>query len=94
VHMEFCCDRGECSREVNKIKDRSGSCHISASIAVEIPFHAHEEQAKIVIVVLIGVEDVGPVFVQQPGNTGHESLPVGAVDQQNGCVLHLDQLTA
>ena len=40
------------------------------------------------VLVLVGVENVGAVLVEQRGDAGHQALPVRAVDEQNGGVFH------
>ena len=56
--------------------------------ALELPFHPHEEEFGFGILVLIGVRDVGAVAVQQVGDTGHQTFPVGTIDEQNGSIPH------
>ena len=53
---------------------------------LERPLHAHEEQPQILILVLIGVQDVRAVRIQKVGNCGDQALAVGAIDQENGGV--------
>jgi len=50
------------------------------------PFDAHEEQAQLVILVLIGVQDIGAMRIEEVGNGGHQAFPVGTINQQNGSV--------
>ena len=57
-------------------------------LPVQPPLHPHEEQPQLVVLVLVGVQNVGAVFVQQAGDAGHQTLAVRAVDEQNGCVFH------
>ncbi len=59
------------------------------TFSVERPLDAHEKEAQFVVLVLVGVEDVGASLVEQAGDAGHQTLLVRAVDQQNGCVFHL-----
>ena len=42
--------------------------------AVERPFDAHEEEAGFVVLMLIGMDDVGAVLVKHAGNGCHEAL--------------------
>jgi len=42
-----------------------------------------------VIDVLVGVQDVGALLVEDPGDAGHQSLLVGAVDEKNRSVFHV-----
>ena len=39
--------------------------------------------------VLIGVQDIGASFVEQRGDAGHQAAAVGAIDQQNGGIFHV-----
>ena len=48
---------------------------------VQRPLDAHEEQAEVVILVLVGVKNVGAMLVEQAGDAGHQALLVRAVDQ-------------
>src|SRR5262249_39160407 len=50
----------------------------------------HEEEAQLVILMLVGVKNVGAALVKQAGDAGDESLAVGAVDQENCGVFHPD----
>jgi hypothetical protein len=38
--------------------------------------------------VLIGVEDIGAVFVEEIGDGGNKSSTVGGVEQQDGSLVH------
>ena len=49
--------------------------------AFERPFHAHEEEAGFVILMLIGMDDIGAVVVKHPGDSGHEAFTIRAGDQ-------------
>ena len=51
----------------------------SRSKSVQVPLDPHEEQPQVVVLVLIGVEDVGAVGVQKVRDGGDNPLPVGAV---------------
>src|ERR1035441_3228255 len=55
---------------------------------LEIPLHAHEEEAEIGVLMLIGMQDVGAVPVQETGNAGYDALAVGAVNQKNSGIWH------
>ena len=52
----------------------------------ERPFDAHEEKAQLVILVLIGMQDIGGMGIEEIGNGGHQAFPVGTINQQNGSV--------
>jgi len=54
--------------------------------AIERPFDAHEEEAGFVVLMLIGVDDVGAEAVEQAGDRGDQALAVGAVDEADGRV--------
>ncbi len=53
-------------------------------IGFDGPLDAHEEEAEGVVLMLIGVKDVGALRIEQSGYTGDEALLVGAIDEQNG----------
>jgi len=48
---------------------------------VEYPLDPHEEQAGLVILVLVGVDDIGAKPVEQSGNAGDQAFAIGTVDQ-------------
>jgi hypothetical protein len=50
---------------------------------------AHEEETKLDILMLIGVENIGVVLLHQKvGNGGDETFAVGTVDEKNGGFGH------
>jgi hypothetical protein len=55
---------------------------------IERPFDAHKEEASLVVLMLVGVNDVGAVLVQDAGDGGDETFAVGTGDEQNGGILH------
>jgi hypothetical protein len=55
---------------------------------IERPFDAHKEEAGLVVLVLVGVNDVGAVLVQDAGDRGDEAFAVWAGDEQNSGILH------
>ena len=55
---------------------------------LQVPLHAHEEQPEIVVLVLIGVKNVGAVAGQETGNARDDSLAVRAMNQKNGGIWH------
>ena len=71
-------DRGELARELVEVEVEVG----------EVPLDAHEEQAALGVLVLVGVQDVGVVAVEELADGGDDPLAVGAVDEQDGGVLH------
>ncbi len=52
--------------------------------------HAHEEEAELVVLMLVGVENVGAALVEQRRDAGHQALLIRAVDEQNGGIFHVD----
>jgi hypothetical protein len=58
--------------------------------ALEGPFGAHEEEAGLVVLMLIGKQNVGAVAVEEAGDGGDETFPVGSVDEEGGGVLHAE----
>ena len=57
--------------------------------AVQLPLDAHEEEAQVVVDVLVGVQNVRAALVEQPRNARHQALAIGAIDQQNGGIFHV-----
>jgi hypothetical protein len=55
---------------------------------IQAPFDAHEEQAQLVVLVLVGMQNVCTMLVEQPRNAGHESFAIRAIDEQNSGVFH------
>ena len=51
---------------------------------VERPLDAHEEKAELVVLVLIGVQDVCALLIEQAGDARYEAFAVWAVDEQDG----------
>ena len=74
--------------EFLQIEDRRRSVGLLCGIFTKAPLDAHEEEAEIVILVLIGVQDVCSVLVEQPGHTRHQPFTVRAIDEKNGRILH------
>ena len=60
---------------------RKGGAEALEVEAVQLPLHAHEKQAQLMVLVLVGVQDVGATLVEQARNARHQSLAVGAIDQ-------------
>jgi hypothetical protein len=52
----------------------------------EREFDTHEEQREFVVLMLVGVKNVGVVVEQEVGDRGHQTLAVWAGDQQDGGV--------
>ncbi len=83
AHSQFAGERGKLRLKGFQIKALRRSSAVCKS-----PFDTHEEEAQFVVLVLVGVEDVGAAFVEHSGNASHQALPVRAVDEQNGGVFH------
>jgi len=50
----------------------------------QVPLDAHQEQAHLVVNVLVGLQDVHAVLKDKIRNARHQPFPVGARNQQNG----------
>ncbi len=48
------------------------------------PLDTHEEEAELVVLVLVGVQDVGSLIVEKRGDARDEAFLVRAIDQENG----------
>ncbi len=70
-------------------KGREGGFESVEVEAVERPLHAHEEQAEVVVDVLVGVQDIGAALVEKPRHARHKAFAIGAVDQKNSGIFHL-----
>ena len=70
-------------------RDAAGLCVRKTGTAVrQAPLDAHEEEAQFVVLVLVGVEDVGAAFIEQRRDARHQALAVRAIDEQNGGIFH------
>ena len=58
--------------------------------AIERPFDAHEEKGCFVILMLVGMDDVGAVLVEHAGDAGDKTFAIGAVDEQNSGLCHAE----
>src|SRR5580658_5411223 len=56
--------------------------------SVQRPLDAHKKEPSIVILMLVGVNDVRSVTVQKASDPGDEALAVRAGDQHDGGVFH------
>src|ERR1019366_4504015 len=56
---------------------------------VQRPFHAHEKQPGFMVLMLIGVRDVRAIAVKEACHSRHQTLTVGTVDKENGCISHV-----
>ena len=52
--------------------------------AVQLELHAHKKQARVLVAVLVGVQDVRPTVVEHSRNARNKPLAVRAIDQKNG----------
>lgn len=50
------------------------------------PLDAHKKQAEFIILMLVGMQDIGAVGVEKLGYGGDQSFAVGAIDEQDGSV--------
>ena len=53
----------------------------------DCPLNTHEEEAEFVILMLVGVQDVGSLFVEKASDARYQALSVGTVDQENCAVV-------
>ncbi len=49
--------------------------------AVQLPLHAHEEEAQFMVDVLVSVENVCAALKEQSRHARDEALAVGAIDE-------------
>ena len=61
---------------------------VQSSAGRKAPLDAHEKQAEIVVLVLVGMQNIGAVLVEQARHPRHQPLAVGTMDQQNRCIFH------
>ena len=54
----------------------------------QIPFHPHQKQLQLGVLMLVGVQDVGIVLQQKIGNRRDQPFLVGAGNQQDGGMTH------
>jgi hypothetical protein len=79
VHLQLLGKRGKGSMEVRFV----------AMGIVGGELDAHEKEAKLDILMLVGVEDVGVVLVnEEVGDGGDEAFTIGAVDEKNSGLGH------
>jgi hypothetical protein len=83
VHIELGGEGREGSAELIEV-----DCE---TVGVKREFDAHEEKTKHLVAVLVGMKNVGAMLVEQGGNTGYEAAPVGAFDEKDRGVCHMDQ---
>jgi hypothetical protein len=55
---------------------------------IQRPFHPHEKQAGLVVLVLVGVDNVGSVLIKNAGDRGDKAFAVRARDKEDGGILH------
>ncbi len=59
----------------------------------EQPFDAHKKEPGFVILVLVGMGDVGAMRVEHTGDAGNEAFAVRAGDQEDRGFIHLYRLS-
>ena len=79
VHVEFGGQFSVGAFEGRKIEGRG-----RGRAGGQFPLHAHEEEAQLVVAMLVRMQDIGAVGVEHGGDARDEALAVGAIDQQNG----------
>ena len=55
------------------------------------PFDTHKKQAGFVILMLIGVRDVGAVSIKEARDSRDESLPVWTADKKSSRICHCSE---
>ena len=92
AHSKFCRQRSKCGFEALKIKalePRRARCRLAIVLRqVKPKLHAHEKQAPVVVLVLVGMQNVGASLIEHAGHSRHQPLAVGAVNQQNSRIFH------
>ena len=84
-HARLARARGELPRHVEiGRKPGKGGAKAFEVEAVQLPLHAHEKQAKLLVPVLVGMQDIRPALVEQSRDARHQALAIGAIDQQYG----------
>jgi hypothetical protein len=86
VHLKLVGERGEFAGEDGETFMNGVALD---RIAFQSPLHTHEEEAQLVILMLVGVKDVGALRVEQAGDASHQAFPVRAVDEQDCAVAVL-----
>ena len=56
--------------------------------SIQRPFDAHKEQAGFVVLMLIGMYDVGAVSIEQAGDGRDQAFTVRTIDQENRRIPH------
>src|ERR1700674_3120791 len=78
LHLEVVGDRSEVPGEVRQVDVKLG----------RIKFHAHQEQVRFIIGVLVSVQDVSVMAEDKIGDRGNDALAVGTTNQKYSGVLH------
>ena len=73
----------KCFAEIGEVRLRKIDVEVFG-----IELHAHQEEAGLLVGVLIGVQNVAVVPVDEVGDGGDFAFAVRAGDQQDGGVLH------
>jgi len=78
LHLELFSHWGKMAREISEVDVKFGG----------IKFHPHQEKIRLVIAMLIGVQNVAAVAEYELGNRGDYAFLIGARQQQDGRRLH------
>ena len=84
AHLQLRRERRERKLETGEIESR-------AIRPLQSPFNPHEEQAQFFVPMLVGVQNVGALFVQKRGDAGHQASPVRTVDQKHRGIAHSEK---
>ena len=82
---------GEPPDHPEAVRDGSESRGEVGQIEAEVrqfPFHPHQEQFQLGILMLVGMQDIGVVRQQKIGDGGDQPSLVGAGNQQDGGMTH------
>jgi hypothetical protein len=72
AHVELLRNRGKLFAE----------CFLAQVESIERPLHPHEEHAREIILVLIGVQNIRAVTIEKLRDGGDNASAVGAIDQK------------
>ncbi len=88
AHRQFLRQRRKLPLESFQIEDLSGvalsrlaRARVLSAALGKGPLHAHEEEALLMIFVLIRVQDIGATLVEHSGDAGHQPFAIGAIDK-------------
>ncbi len=77
IHIEFGSQGSKCGAALSLVEVESARCVIQGEL------DAHEEEAKLVVLMLVGVQDIGVMLEQEIGDGRDNSFAVGAIDEQD-----------